>query len=128
MSTYTRNLEALGEELLETLVFDDNRVFERLHLSCISDEFVEKCSLGLLTNPTTVAAKQDLEAIVQQARGEKEEEYIEEFDDPEIGKIGSRESEAVMYESLVRILMQFFYSFKMNLRGHFLLECTFQIY
>ena len=105
MSTYTRNLEALGEELLETLVFDDNRVFERLHLSCISDEFVEKCSLGLLTDPTTVAAKKDLEAIVQQARGEKEEEFTEEFDDPEIGKIVSKEPEgAVMYESLVRIL------------------------
>ena len=100
----SRNLEALGDELLETLIFDDDRVFERLHFSCVSDEFVEKCSSGLLTDPTTVAAKQHLETIVQHARGEKGEEFIEEFDDPEIGRIVSKEPEgAVMYDALVRI-------------------------
>ena len=98
------DLEALAGELLERLVFDDPRVFERLGLASVSEAFVEKCSSGLLNDAGAVAAMQDLESIVQGARGNRGEEPVEEFDDPEIGRYVSREPEGVnMYESLVRI-------------------------
>ena len=100
--------EATEHELSSRLHFDDYRVFNRLHLTRVPDQFVDECLAGFLEDKSTTAAKERLQAIAYASRDKPEyEPPVEAIVDLEIGleepAPDRKAAESKMYDALVNI-------------------------